>query len=74
MALQVTASNLVMVDGDAKMVEGDTEPELAASCIHLGIREVRPDAKVVMHTHQPYVTALSQYDLTYMEMHITRMM
>ncbi|XP_037783000.1 adducin-related protein C1289.14-like [Penaeus monodon] len=55
---EVTASNLVMVDGDAKMVEGDTEPELAASCIHLGIRKVRPDAKVVMHTHQPYVTAL----------------
>ncbi|ROT60612.1 Adducin-related protein [Penaeus vannamei] len=55
---EVTASNLVMIDPDAGLVEGDTDPEVTASCIHLGIRMVRPEAKVIMHTHQPHVTAL----------------
>ncbi|XP_069987406.1 putative aldolase class 2 protein RP493 isoform X2 [Penaeus vannamei] len=56
---EVTASNLVMIDPDAGLVEGDTDPEVTASCIHLGIRMVRPEAKVIMHTHQPHVTALA---------------
>ncbi|KAK3893976.1 hypothetical protein Pcinc_002241 [Petrolisthes cinctipes] len=56
---EVTASGLLGVDGEAELVEGEGEPDIAASCIHLGIRKVRPDARVVMHTHQPYVTALA---------------
>ncbi|KAK4324179.1 hypothetical protein Pmani_005182 [Petrolisthes manimaculis] len=56
---EVKASELLGVDKDAKLVEGEGEPDLTASCIHLGIRSIRPDAKVIMHTHQPYATALA---------------
>ncbi|KAK4313341.1 hypothetical protein Pmani_015295 [Petrolisthes manimaculis] len=56
---EVTASGLLGVNGEAELVEGEGEPDIAASCIHLGIRKVRPDARVVMHTHQPYATALA---------------
>ncbi|CAL4075823.1 unnamed protein product, partial [Meganyctiphanes norvegica] len=57
---EVSASNLLGVDKSGSVLEGDVSqtPELAAACIHLGIRRVRPDAKVIMHTHQPYATAL----------------
>lgn len=54
----MTASGLVGVDAEAKLVEGEGEPDIAANCIHLGIRRVRPEAQVIMHTHQPYTTAL----------------
>ncbi|KAK7072710.1 hypothetical protein SK128_012519 [Halocaridina rubra] len=59
---EVTASNLVSAqkldDQDFSLLEGDSMPDIAASCIHLGIRKVKPDAKVILHTHQPYATAL----------------
>ncbi|KAG0728409.1 putative aldolase class 2 protein PA3430 [Chionoecetes opilio] len=56
---EVTASNLVGLDSEAKTVEGEGSPETTASCIHLSIHKMRPETKVVMHTHQPYVTALA---------------
>ncbi|XP_063872252.1 uncharacterized protein LOC135106829 [Scylla paramamosain] len=56
---EVTASNLVGLNERAEMVEGKGIVDIAASCIHLGIRQIRPDAKVLMHTHQPYATALA---------------
>ncbi|KAK3888004.1 hypothetical protein Pcinc_007916 [Petrolisthes cinctipes] len=58
---EVRASELLGVDRDARLVEGEGEgePDITASCIHLGIRSIRPDAKVIMHTHQPYATALA---------------
>ena len=58
--LQVTASNLVGLDSEAKTVEGEGSPETTASCIHISIHKMRPGTKVVMHTHQPYVTALGE--------------
>ena len=46
---EVTASSLIGVDEEGIVIEpgniGGT-PELSAKCIHLGIRQVRPDAKV----------------------------
>ncbi|XP_076060986.1 putative aldolase class 2 protein RP493 [Oratosquilla oratoria] len=56
---EVTASSLLAVDADAKTVEGQGRPDITAACIHLGIRRVRPDAKVIFHTHQPYATTLA---------------
>lgn len=58
---KVTASNLIGVNGEAQTVEGEGNVDIAASSIHLGIRKVRPDAKVIMHTHQPYATSLGEY-------------
>ncbi|KAG7168679.1 adducin-related protein C1289.14-like [Homarus americanus] len=56
---EVTASNLLGVDESAQTVEGEGTADITASCIHLGIRLVRPDAKVIMHTHQPHATAIA---------------
>lgn len=59
---EVTASNLVSVkckDGQCILQEGDIMPETTASSIHLGVRQIRPDATVIMHTHQPYATSLA---------------
>ncbi|XP_064637158.1 putative aldolase class 2 protein PA3430 [Lineus longissimus] len=58
---QVTASSLIGLNSQNEIVEGDGHNELAASTIHRGIHNIRPDASAncVMHLHSPYVTALS---------------
>ncbi|XP_071552794.1 putative aldolase class 2 protein CC_1201 [Panulirus ornatus] len=56
---EVTASNLLEVDWTGQTVQGEGKADVTAACIHLGIRHIRPDAKVIMHTHQPYATALA---------------
>lgn len=56
---EVTASSLVGLNEQAEVVDGEGTVDIAASSIHLGIRHARPDATVVMHTHQPYSTALA---------------
>jgi len=55
---QVTASSLLGLNDDGSVEEGTGEPELSAASIHLGLRKERPSAKVVLHTHTPYATAL----------------
>lgn len=56
---EVTASNLLGLDMSAKTVEGEGSPDVTASSIHLAVHQKRPDIRVVMHTHQPYVSALA---------------
>jgi len=55
---QVTASCLLGLNPVGQVMEGEGEPELSGACIHLGVRRARPEAKVIMHTHTPYATAL----------------
>jgi len=54
----VTASSLLGLEPAAAVVEGQGVPELSGAVIHLGVRRARPAARVVMHTHTPYATAL----------------
>ncbi|XP_045607877.2 putative aldolase class 2 protein RP493 [Procambarus clarkii] len=65
---EVTASNLVGLDSDAQTVEGEGSPETTASCIHLSIHKMRSDIRVIMHTHQPYVSALASLEDSEMKM------
>ena len=47
---EVTASSLIGVDGEGNVIEPGNVggyPELSAKCIHLGIRKIRPNAKVI---------------------------
>ncbi|CAL4083067.1 unnamed protein product [Meganyctiphanes norvegica] len=55
---EVQASSILGVDSNGSTVEGEGRPETTAACIHLGIRKVNPDAKIIMHTHQPWATAM----------------
>lgn len=55
---EITASSLVYCDGDGNVLEGDNTVEDTAFYIHSKIHKAKPDAKVVLHTHQPYATAI----------------
>lgn len=57
--LEITASNLIVCDFDGRVVRGDGEPAASARHIHGPIHRLVPRAKVLMHTHQPYATALA---------------
>ncbi len=56
---EVRASQLLVVDGDGIVVEGDGEVEPSALYIHSRILRARPDAMCVLHTHQTHATAIS---------------
>ena len=55
----VTASALLLVNGDGEVLDGDGDLEPSALYIHSRILRARPEAVCVMHTHQPYTTALT---------------
>ncbi len=55
---EVTASSLVYCDKDGNVLEGDNHVEKTAFHIHSQIHVAKPDARVVLHTHQPYATAI----------------
>lgn len=56
---EVSASGLIKVDVDGRIVEGAGEWEPTAFHIHSRIHRAVPRAHCVMHTHMPYTTALS---------------
>ncbi|KAK9803413.1 hypothetical protein WJX72_009270 [[Myrmecia] bisecta] len=60
---EVTASNLLTVrmgtGGKWEVLQGKGQPETTAMAIHGAIHRARPtDAAAVVHTHQPWTTAL----------------
>jgi ribulose-5-phosphate 4-epimerase/fuculose-1-phosphate aldolase len=56
---EITPSDIVMADGDGNIVEGKYPVEPTAFYIHARIHSGNPRAKVVLHTHMPYATALT---------------
>lgn len=56
---EITASSLVLCDVDGTVLAGSETVEATAFCIHSRIHVNHPDAAVVLHTHQPYATALT---------------
>jgi ribulose-5-phosphate 4-epimerase/fuculose-1-phosphate aldolase len=56
---QLTASDLLLVDHDGRVLEGEGELETTAFCIHSRIHREHPSAACVLHTHMPYATALT---------------
>lgn len=59
---EINASNLIVCDFDGKVVEGDGAPSASAHHIHAPMHRLLPQAKVLMHTHQPHATALTMID------------
>lgn len=59
---EVTASNLIEVDFDGKVINGEGEIERSAFCIHAPIHKLVPHAGCVLHTHMPYVSALTRLE------------
>jgi len=56
---EVSASNLLVLDPDGTVLEGEGEAEKTAFCIHSRIHLANPRAACVLHTHMPYATALT---------------
>lgn len=56
---ELTASRLLICNFDGEVVSGEGVPEDTAFFIHAEIHKRLPRAKVVVHTHMPYATALA---------------
>ena len=56
---QLKARDLLVVDGDGRVLEGDGEVEATALHIHAAIHRRHPDARCVLHTHMPFATAIT---------------
>jgi ribulose-5-phosphate 4-epimerase/fuculose-1-phosphate aldolase len=65
---EVTASNLLALDADGRLLEGEGEFEKTAFYIHSRIHLAHPRATCVLHTHMPYATALTLLDGGRLEM------
>ena len=59
---EITASKLIVCDFDGNVIRGTGEPSPAARHIHSPIHRLVPRARVIMHTHQPYATALTMIE------------
>ncbi len=59
---EVTASNLLTVSYDGKVLEGSGEVERSAFCIHAPIHRLNRKHACVLHTHMPYASALTRLD------------
>ncbi|MBM3522301.1 MAG: aldolase [Alphaproteobacteria bacterium] len=56
---EITASSLIVVDYDGRLVRGEGEVRPVAFHIHAPIHKARADARCVLHLHPPHTTALS---------------
>src|SRR5919204_1338543 len=56
---EVSASNLLALDAEGRVLGGDGEYEKTAFYIHSRIHLGNPHAACVLHTHMPYATALT---------------
>lgn len=56
---RLRARDLLVVDGDGRVLEGEGEVEATALFIHAAIHRRHPDARCVLHTHMPHATAIT---------------
>jgi ribulose-5-phosphate 4-epimerase/fuculose-1-phosphate aldolase len=56
---EVSASNLLTLDAQGRVLAGEGEYEKTAFYIHARIHLANPHAACVLHTHMPYATALT---------------
>ena len=56
---EVTASNLLALDAQGRVLAGEGEFEKTAFYIHSRIHFANPRATCVLHTHMPYATSLT---------------
>ena len=56
---EITPSDILLIDLEGNVVDGDGEWETTAFMIHRGVHRARPTARCVLHTHMPYATAIS---------------
>src|SRR2546429_2616058 len=65
---EVSASNLLALDAEGRVLAGEGEYERTAFCIHSRIHVANPHAACVLHTHMPHATALTLLEEGRLEM------
>lgn len=55
---QMTAGDMLLIDGEGRTIEGRSQAELTAFVIHGAVHRACPRAAAVLHTHMPNATAL----------------
>jgi L-fuculose-phosphate aldolase len=55
---EACAANIILVDDDLNVLDGDGMPN-PSNRFHLWVYRHRPDVNCIVHTHPPYVSALS---------------
>ncbi len=56
--MKMTPEDVCVLDYDLSVLAGTRKPSVEAA-MHSAIYQVRPDVHAVVHTHQPYVSALT---------------
>src|SRR4051812_43971468 len=56
---RITASSLLVIDEHGKTLEGTGRPPTSGFAIHTRVHLLHPRAKVVLHLHAPYMTAIT---------------
>ncbi|MGI9187148.1 MAG: class II aldolase/adducin family protein, partial [Gaiellales bacterium] len=56
---EMRRSDIVLVDLDGNVVEGEGSGAITAMQIHRQIHRARPDARCIMHTHMPNASAVA---------------
>lgn len=56
---EMRPADILLVDLDGNVVDGDGDGQITALQIHRQIHRARPDARCVMHTHMPYASAIA---------------
>lgn len=59
---EIRASDLLVVDAQGRVLEGEGEAEATAFYIHSRLHLGNPRATCVLHTHMPYATALTMIE------------
>lgn len=62
LAEEVTAHNLIKVDKNGEVLEGDYPVNVAGFCIHAAIHIRYPHINCIVHTHSPWGTLFSALD------------
>ena len=60
--------DLLLIDGDYNVLEGDGEVERSAFYIHRAGHRANPRHKCILHTHMPYATCLTMAEGGKLEM------
>jgi ribulose-5-phosphate 4-epimerase/fuculose-1-phosphate aldolase len=60
---EVTADELLVIDSEGRVLEGERPYNQAAFAIHSALHEERPDVVAICHTHPPKGTAFSALGL-----------
>jgi ribulose-5-phosphate 4-epimerase/fuculose-1-phosphate aldolase len=56
---ELRASDILTIDLEGNVVEGEGDWEKSAFLIHRGVHQARESARAVFHTHMPWATALA---------------